>query len=248
MKHVLHDLVGFAVCCFIAVVFCRGMDAALDCTICQTSAFRQPACISQEPNLYDALNCTVHIKAGNTEGSGAFISADGIVMTARHVIERADPNSIVVTLRNGLTYHATAVYTPPEGGALAGPDVGFLKVDYYHPTRYLGFRPDRPALGDVVWCLGHPYGGDACPWSVSRGIVASTDRDCRGAFGPGTSYQIDAASFPGNSGGPVIDSYGRIVGLLIGSFNGRESLSVCVPAEDILPWVVVFRTLLGARP
>lgn len=207
-----------------------------------------------KPNLSDALNCVVHIKAGNTEGSGCFISADGVVMTARHVIDGADPNSIIVTLRNGLTYHANIIYLPHvvQRGHVAclgrrTIDVGFLKVDYYHPTRYLNLWPDRPSLGDAVWCLGHPYGKGDCPWSVTRGIVSSVDRDCRGAFGPGLSYQIDAPSFPGNSGGPIIDAAGCIIGVLVGSFEGCESLSVCVPTGDIQPWVDVFRAILGTQ-
>lgn len=201
-----------------------------------------------DPNLSDALDCVVYIRAGNAEGSGCFVSIDGIVLTARHVIQGIDANDITVTLRNGLSYKATAVYASPTAGPLAGPDVGFLKVDYYHPMRWLALEPDIPPIGDPVWCLGHPYGKGACPWTLTRGIVSSTDRDCKGAFGPGVSYQIDAASYPGNSGGPVIDSHGCVVGVLVGSYEGRESLGVCVPAGRIVAWLGVFRTMLGTQP
>jgi S1-C subfamily serine protease len=201
-----------------------------------------------EPNLSDALDCVVHIRAGNAEGSGFLVSSTGIVMTARHVLSHADANGVIVTLRNGLSYTSTAMYIPPTTGVLAGPDVGFLKVEYYHPTRYFGVQPARPALGSDVWCLGHPYGRGVCPWTVSRGIVSATDRDCKGAFGAGTSIQIDAPSYAGNSGGPVIDRSGRVVGILVGSWSGEECLSICVPIGDAAPWLTVFRVMLETRP
>ena len=201
-----------------------------------------------DPNLSGVMDCVVHVTVGSAEGSGCFISADGIVLTARHVLEHADGNDVIVTLRNGLTYKATACYTPPTIGSLIGPDVGFLKVDYYHPTRYLHLERERPALGAAVWCLGHPYGDGGCPWSVTRGIVSAVQRDCQGAYGIEPGIQIDAAAYPGNSGGPVVNDEGRVVGVLVGGLAGRECLSICVPAEAAIRWLDVFRAMLEARP
>jgi len=138
-------------------------------------------------------------------GSGVVISADGEVLTNHHVIDRA--TEIRCLLSGGEAYTAKVV------GFDKDMDVALLKLSA--GTNAVSLRPaklsEKPVkTGDVVLAMGAPWG---LARSVTMGIVSCTDRYLEGAGQYTLWYQTDAAISPGNSGGPLVDTEGRVVGL-----------------------------------
>lgn len=136
------------------------------------------------------------------EGSGVVISKDGYILTNRHVIEQAQ--SISVTFTNGDEYTARVV------GADGRDDLALIKVD---PKQPLTVAPlgDSEAVrpGDWVMAMGNPLGFE---YSVTVGVVSGKGRSLpENNFGD--FIQTDAAIYPGNSGGPLFDLAGEVVGI-----------------------------------
>jgi len=137
-------------------------------------------------------------------GSGVIVSDQGYILTNNHVVEGA--TGIEVLLRDGRSAEAQLVGTDPES------DVAVLKVDLDNvPT--ITFRgEDGLRVGDVVLAIGNPFGLD---YTLTTGIIsalgreiqAPNNRTIRGVI------QTDAAINRGNSGGPLLDSNGRLIGV-----------------------------------
>ncbi len=159
------------------------------------------------------------------QGSGFILTNDGYVLTNAHVVEGA--TSITVTLTDRREYSAKVV------GADEGSDVAVLKIDGRSlPTVRIG-DPSRLRVGEWVVAIGSPFGFQN---SVTAGIVSATSRQVPGE-GP-TNYvnfiQSDVAVNPGNSGGPLFNLSGEVVGINsqiysnTGSFAG---LSFAIPID-----------------
>lgn len=135
-------------------------------------------------------------------GSGFIISADGIVVTNNHVIEGAE--EIEVYLTDGTRLPATIV------GKDDKTDLAVLKVDAGHELPFVEFGDsDRAVVGDWVMAIGNPFGLGG---SVTLGIVSARNRDIQS--GPYDQFiQTDAAINQGNSGGPLFDMDGKVVGI-----------------------------------
>jgi S1-C subfamily serine protease len=183
---------------------------------------RQVVC--QQDMIALAMRSVVHIQAGDKEngwqGSGVYVG-DGLVMTARHVIERQ--TEFVVTFENGDTYTTNWSLAEEES------DIGFLRISEPR-CKPLKLNTAKLRRGDTVFILGNPFGIEL-KFSVSKGIVSAVDRDAEGFFGEKLIFQSDAASYPGNSGGPVLNERGEIVGILVGGYGGYDNISFCIPAE-----------------
>jgi len=204
---------------------------------------------------YEAMQAVVHITAycdtvGNWDdeyykaqgdswqGSGCFVSDDGVIMTAGHVVEGADRSK--VRLSTGEVIETTCAMLAEN------LDVGFLKIEFDEPTPYQEFDRDGVQLAERVFIFGHPF-GEMNEFSVTSGIISNLNRDCEGFFGEFLMIQSDAASWPGNSGGPVLDEDGEIVGILVGSVVYQECLSYISPADPCLEWLEVFEAWLDTR-
>jgi putative serine protease PepD len=139
-------------------------------------------------------------------GSGYVVDANGHIVTAAHVVDGA--SAIKVTFANGTTRTATL------SGKDEATDVAVLKVNpsglNLHPLK-LGSSASLKS-GDPVAAIGSPFGYEE---SVSTGIVSGVDRtiDAPNGFTVAHAIQTDAALNPGNSGGPILDSSGRVVGI-----------------------------------
>ena len=184
--------------------------------------------------LAPLLPAVVNIEAMTTRahhptafwGSGFFVTPSGIIVTNRHVIAGAD--RIVVTGRDFAAQRATVLYI----SSLI--DLAVLKIEIGHPAPVLAWGDsDALRVGDPVFAIGNPLGIGI---SVSAGIVSGLDRNIRE-----THYddfiQTDAAINHGNSGGPMVDTSGHVVGIDTALFSsphntGSIGIGFALPAHD----------------
>ncbi len=158
-------------------------------------------------------------------GSGFIIDADGHVVTNNHVIDGA--SVVTVTMNDGTQYKARVV------GRDDKTDVALLKIDADHPLPYVDLGDSAGArVGDWVLAVGNPFGLGG---SVNAGIVSARGRDINS--GPYDDYiQIDAPINRGNSGGPLFDAYGRVIGVNTAIYSpsgGNVGIGFAIPAETV---------------
>ncbi|HOY88175.1 MAG TPA: trypsin-like peptidase domain-containing protein [Bacillota bacterium] len=160
-------------------------------------------------------------------GSGFVISQDGYIVTNHHVIEGA--NSIKVTLLDGRTFDAKLI------GSYAAFDVAVVKVEATGlPYAILGSSGDlRP--GEWVVAIGNPHGFEH---TVTVGIVSALDRNLAGVEGAedisqAEMIQTDAAINSGNSGGPLIDMNGHVVGINTAIIPYAQGISFAISIDSV---------------
>jgi serine protease Do len=158
-------------------------------------------------------------------GSGFIIDPSGLIVTNKHVIE--DASHVTVTLQNNATYRATLL------GQGIETDIALLKIEALHPLPSVTFGDsDKIRPGDPVLAIGNPLGLGG---SVSGGIVSALNRDI-GDSPFGDFIQTDAAINHGNSGGPLFDSRGQVIGMntaIISPTAGSAGLGFAIPANDV---------------
>ena len=135
-------------------------------------------------------------------GSGFIISADGYIVTNNHVIDKAD--EIVIEFFDGNKLVAKLMGRDPK------TDIALLKVEAITPLPFVGFgNSDIDRVGDWVMAIGNPLGQG---FSVSAGIISARNRTLRS--GPYDDFiQTDAAINRGNSGGPLFNMNGEVIGV-----------------------------------
>lgn len=158
-------------------------------------------------------------------GSGFVISADGYIVTNNHVIEQAD--TITVTFSDGREMQAKLV------GRDRDTDIAVLKVTSKSPLGFVDFADsDKAEVGDWVIAIGNPLGFGG---SVSAGIISATGRDLN--TGRSDNFiQTDAAINQGNSGGPLFNLAGQVVGVntaIISQSGGSIGLGFSVPSNTV---------------
>ena len=149
-------------------------------------------------------------------GTGVVIDQAGDILTALHVVSGA--SSINVTFADGTTSAATVAASDPEN------DIAVLVADQPPALIFpavLG-NPNAMQVGDEAFVVGNPFGLYS---SMSAGVISGFDRN----FRPPNSnvqleglIQIDAAVNPGNSGGPLLNRYGQVIGIVEGIANPTE--------------------------
>jgi len=169
----------------------------------------------------------VHIeKMGAWQGSGFVLTEDGLICTAKHVVEGG--GEFIVTFDDGTKISTKqSLYDSKH-------DIGFLKVEPEKMLRPLRLVPFDLRAGDPVFIMGSPLGKDNFN-SVTLGIVSAKKRDLSflgpeaKTYGWSVMFQSDSAAYPGNSGGPVFDMNGDVVGVLVAGMDA--SLNYSVPVE-----------------
>ena len=140
-------------------------------------------------------------RRGSALGSGFVISPDGFIVTNNHVIENAD--EIMIEFWSGKELQAEVIGTDPN------TDIALLKVESDDPLPYVPFGDsDVMRTGDWVMAMGNPLGQG---FSVSAGIVSARERELQGAYDD--YIQTDAAINRGNSGGPLFNMDGEVIGV-----------------------------------
>jgi serine protease Do len=162
-------------------------------------------------------------------GSGFVIDAAGLIVTNNHVIEGAD--EIFVFTTDGVRYRASVV------GADQKTDLAVLRVEPEKPLPFVTFGDsDTAEIGDWVMAIGNPFGLGG---SVTLGIVSARNRNINA--GPYDNFiQTDAAINQGNSGGPLFDMNGKVVGIntaIVSRTGGGLGIGFAVPANLAAPIV-----------
>ena len=140
-------------------------------------------------------------RRGTALGSGFIISSDGLLVTNNHVIENAD--EIKIEMLNGEILEAKVLGTDPK------TDVALLKVESKIKLPFVEFgNSDDARVGDWVLAIGNPLGQG---FSVSAGIISARGRDLQGPYDD--FIQTDAAINRGNSGGPLFNTSGKVIGV-----------------------------------
>ncbi len=153
-------------------------------------------------------------------GSGFLVSQDGLIYTNRHVVATDDPVPAGSVIYVGVPspqdvdqldyFRAEKIFVSPGDGPL---DFAILKIAA--PSDYGGFPTlplsyDQVELGSDVAVIGYPFSGDRPMLSFNKGSLSSTRVPLRGI----PYYQTDAAVNPGNSGGPLLNPDGQVIGIV----------------------------------
>ena len=178
------------------------------------------------------------------DGSGVIITEDGFIVTNDHVISKA--NTISVTLHNGNIYEASVV------GKFPSSDIALLKIPI-NDLQPLSFSEDNSLkTGDWVIALGNAFGLEGGP-TVTLGIVSALNRSIKTESGMILTdmIQTDAAINQGNSGGPLVNLRGELVGLNTILLSRAEGIGFAISSylvkrytddlmkfgEVIVPWL-----------
>jgi len=156
-------------------------------------------------------------------GSGFIISTDGYVMTNAHVVESAD--EVYVTLTDKREFKAKIV------GADKNSDVALVKIEGANLPHLTMGASDKIRVGEWVIAIGSPFGLDN---TVTAGIISAKARDI-GDYLP--LIQTDVAVNPGNSGGPLINMRGEVVGInsqIFSRSGGYMGISFAVPIDEAM--------------
>jgi putative serine protease PepD len=161
------------------------------------------------------------------QGSGFVYDTEGRIVTNEHVVDGAQ--SVSVKLWNGKSYDATVVGTDPS------TDLAVLDIDA--PASVLSPLPlgdsDKVQVGSTVVAIGSPFGLEQ---TVTAGIVSALHRQMTSPnnFTIGNSIQTDAAINHGNSGGPLINSSGQVIGVnaqIASDSGGNEGVGFAIPSN-----------------
>jgi S1-C subfamily serine protease len=162
-------------------------------------------------------------------GSGFFITADGYIMTNRHVVEDQQADYTVVA-SDGKEYVAKVLARDPVR------DVAIIKIEGNNfPIATLG-NSDGLKIGQTVIAIGNSLGEFSN--SVSRGIVSGLKRNLNAGSSLGDTerltdiIQTDAAINPGNSGGPLLDINGNVIGINVAVAQGAQNVGFALPIDQ----------------
>lgn len=158
-------------------------------------------------------------------GTGFAISSDGYIVTSSHVIEGAD--SIMVENKAGFKYKVSEVYRD------AVHDMSILKIEDpsfkgFSKLPYI-FKTNESDLGEKVYTLGYPREDIV----FGEGSLSSST----GFEGDTAAYQISIPLNPGNSGGPLLDDKGNVIGIISGKQAGQEGASFAIKSQYLLQMI-----------
>ncbi len=199
------------------------------------------------------LPSIVLVEAANSvgygTGSGVIISADGYIITNYHIIEGAEATSIaIMRLSDRKTYENVALVAWDKE-----LDLAILKADGqdFVPAE-LG-SSDELEVGDPVYAIGNPMG--YLYGSMTEGIVSATGERVSMFNYPGRLIQTSASLNSGNSGGALVDAYGRVVGITCAKLTGIhndvviEGVGLAIPMSDAEPYLArMLRHGYSSRP
>ena len=165
-------------------------------------------------------------------GSGFVVTTDGYIVTNYHVIEAAYQRNYKVSVMfyDGTTYDATIV------GVEESNDIAVLKIDATGLTPVVVGDSESIHVGEEVYAIGNPLGELA--FTMTTGHVSALDRKITTNESPSAinMFQFDAAVNSGNSGGPLYNAEGKVIGIVTAKYSstGVEGLSFAIPINDAI--------------
>ena len=162
-----------------------------------------------------------HVRRGRGAGSGVVIAPDGYILTNAHVVD--DAKSVEVVFVDGATYRAPVIGADPATDLAVvralGPSLPALELA----------TADTLRVGQLVIAIGDPLGLQS---TVTTGVVSALGRSLNARDGRTIEnvIQTDAALNPGNSGGPLVDTHGRVVGINTAIIAGAQGIAFAIPA------------------
>ncbi len=181
------------------------------------------------------ISMAPHSAEQSAAGSGVIITPDGFVLTNNHVIAQA--RTVEVGLTDGSALSGDVVGTDPD------TDLAVLRVGASSlPAAELG-DSEKLRVGQVAIAIGNPLGFQS---TVSAGVISALGRALRGQSGRliENMIQTDVALNPGNSGGPLVDSAGRVIGINTAMVSMAQGLSFAIPVNTA-KWVLAELILNG---
>lgn len=191
------------------------------------------------PDLFGDQGEAPAPRRASSLGSGFVISADGFIVTNNHVIDGAD--EIKANFADGSSLDAVLIGTDPK------TDIALLKVTSDAPLPFVSFGDSEASrVGEWVLAIGNPFGLGG---SVSAGIISARNRDINA--GPYDDFiQTDAAINRGNSGGPLFNMDGQVIGVntaIISPSGGSIGIGFSVPSAIVSKVVRQIQEFGGTR-
>ena len=195
-------------------------------------ACEETVSISVEMVSYDRFGNQI---PSTISGSGFIISDDGYILTNYHVVEEAVLGGFHVTV----TAYDGSVYIGRIAGADEDADVAVIKIEKENSRHVTLGNSEELTVGDEIFVVGNPYG--MLEFSMTTGHISALDREIATEENENAlnMFQIDAAVYSGNSGGPVYNESGSVVGIVTAKYNssGMEGIGFALPINDVLPIV-----------
>lgn len=175
-----------------------------------------------------AISGYIDGKTGYNWGTGLIISEDGLIVTNTHVIDTC--NKAVVTLNDDTEYEAKLI------GADSISDIALLKIEASGlPAAQLG-TVDSLTVGDSVAAIGNPL-GETFRLTLTDGIISAIERGMSYNGHTMTLLQTNTALNEGNSGGPLFNMYGQVIGItnmkMMSSYSSIEGIGFAIPSSTV---------------
>ncbi len=159
------------------------------------------------------------LEGATGSGSGFFVGEEGYFVTNAHVVDDAKTVSIL---------HMQKRMAAKIVKVSKVADLALLKVET--PISGIEIYPDEAQTGQDVFAIGFPQPGiQGLEVKVTKGIISSS----KGLNDDDTRFQIDAAVQPGNSGGPLCDTSGRLVGVVVATLTGTQNVNYAIKASEV---------------
>ena len=170
-----------------------------------------------------------YTSVGESYGTGFFVTPSGYIVTNYHIVSNA--NSIKITLYSGKQLDAELI------GYYAPDDIAVLKVEGNSFSAVTIGDSSRVAVGDLAIAIGNPSGAEAS-WTTTHGIISALNRRVSvsgtGYIGEMTMMQTDAPVNPGNSGGPLCNADGEVIGIVTRKLTDYEAIGLVIPINEAM--------------
>lgn len=170
-------------------------------------------------------------------GSGIFITQDGYIVTNNHVIKESQRIEVDLFINGNKETYLAKVITVDKSN-----DLAILKINKQTPSLPYGFKPYGTQVGESVFAMGYPLIGlQGTEIKVTDGIISSKT----GFQNDPTKYQISAPIQPGNSGGPLFDMSGNLIGITSSGITGANSVGYAIKSSILLNFIESQKHLEG---